>query len=142
MGRGLPILGAEAKMERKGRSAAEVCTSEARKIGEAPCAARSGQSPLAYLALPLQSRPETWLTAECDGYEYSAFGHTTMLYALERDSDHGSTFAVLVELSEGRDVCSGPVPRVWDLTSHSVPLDQSLQRDWARRPRGSKQSPA
>src|SRR6185437_16933316 len=50
MGRGLPILGAEAKLERKGRSAAEVCTSEARKIGEAPCAARSGQSPLASLS--------------------------------------------------------------------------------------------
>ena len=37
----------EPKAERKGRSAAEVCTSEARKIGDTPCAARSGQSPLA-----------------------------------------------------------------------------------------------
>ena len=36
------------------------------------------------------------------------WAHTTMLYALERDSDHGSTLAVLVELSEGRDVGSGP----------------------------------
>ena len=34
-GRGLPTLGVEPKAERKGRSAAEVCTSEARKIGEA-----------------------------------------------------------------------------------------------------------
>ena len=33
-GRGLPTLG-EPKAERKGRSEAEVCTSEARKIGEA-----------------------------------------------------------------------------------------------------------
>jgi hypothetical protein len=44
-GRGVPTLEEQAKPERKGRSAAEVCTSEARKIGEAPCGARSGQSP-------------------------------------------------------------------------------------------------
>ncbi|HTF62387.1 MAG TPA: hypothetical protein VK638_06700 [Edaphobacter sp.] len=31
-----PILGAEAKLERKGRSAAEVCTSEARKTAGNP----------------------------------------------------------------------------------------------------------
>jgi hypothetical protein len=48
-GRGVPTLGEQAKPERKGRSAAEVCTSEARKIGEAPCGARSGRSPLARL---------------------------------------------------------------------------------------------
>ena len=35
---------------------------------------------------------------------------TTMLYALERESNLGSTSAVFVELSEGRDVGSGPVP--------------------------------
>jgi len=35
---------------------------------------------------------------------------TTMLYALERESNLGSTFAVFVELLEGRDVGSGPVP--------------------------------
>ena len=46
----LPPLKREPKAERKGRSAAEVCTSEARKIGETPCAARSGQSPLAGLS--------------------------------------------------------------------------------------------
>ncbi len=34
-GRGLPTLGGEPKAERKRRSEAEVCTSEARKIGEA-----------------------------------------------------------------------------------------------------------
>ena len=44
-GRGIPTLEDEAKPERKGRSAAEVCTSEARKTGETPCGARSGQSP-------------------------------------------------------------------------------------------------
>jgi hypothetical protein len=44
-GRGVPTLEEKAKPERKGRSAAEVCTSEARKIGEAPCGARSGRSP-------------------------------------------------------------------------------------------------
>jgi hypothetical protein len=44
--------------------------------------------------------------------QFLSFGQrTTMLYALERDSDRGSTFAV-VELSEGRDVSSGPVPRM------------------------------
>ena len=40
-----PPLEREPEAGRKGRSAAEVCTSEARKIGETPCAARSGQSP-------------------------------------------------------------------------------------------------
>jgi hypothetical protein len=50
-------------------------------------------------------------------------------------------FTVFVELSEGRDVGSGPVSRVWDLASNGLPLDQSLQRDGAGRPRGSKQSP-
>ena len=38
-GRGIPTL----ETERKGRSAAEVCTSEARKIGETPCG-REGRS--------------------------------------------------------------------------------------------------
>src|SRR6185437_5796398 len=45
-----PTLAAQAKPKQKGRSEAEVCTSEARKIGETPCAARSGQSPLAGLS--------------------------------------------------------------------------------------------
>ncbi len=45
-----PTLAAQAKPERKGRSEAEVCTSAARKIGETPCAARLGQSPLAGLS--------------------------------------------------------------------------------------------
>ena len=42
--RGLPTLGEEPKAERKGRSEAEVCTSEARKIG-VPLVARQGRSP-------------------------------------------------------------------------------------------------
>jgi Helix-turn-helix domain len=71
----LPPLEREPQAERKGRSEAEVCTSAARKIGETPCAARSGQRPLAYLALALQNRPETWFTAERDGYGHSGFGH-------------------------------------------------------------------
>src|SRR5271156_5252950 len=41
----LPPLEREPQAERKGRSEAEVCTSAARKTGETPCAARSGQSP-------------------------------------------------------------------------------------------------
>ena len=44
-GEGSPHPWREPEAEWKGRSAAEVCTSEARKIGETPCAARSGQSP-------------------------------------------------------------------------------------------------
>src|SRR5207302_3807864 len=51
---------------------------------------------------------------------------TTMLYALERESYLGSTSAVFIQLRKGRDVCSGPVPCVWDLTSNGLPLDQSL----------------
>jgi hypothetical protein len=43
-----------------------------------------------------------------------------MLYALERESDHGSTFAVFVELSKRRNVSSGPVSRVWDFASNSL----------------------
>jgi hypothetical protein len=49
--------------------------------------------------------------------------HTTMLYALERESDHGSTSAVFGELSKRRDVGSGPVPRVWDFPPYGVSLD-------------------
>jgi hypothetical protein len=70
---------------------------------------------------------------------FLSFGQrTTMLYALERESNLGSTFAVLIELSEGRDVSSGPVSRVWDLASNSLPLDQPLQRDGTRRTSGSE----
>ena len=59
------------------------------------------------------------------------WAHTTMLYALERESDLRSTSAVFVELSEGRDVGSGPVSRIWNLPPNGLPLDQSLQRDGA-----------
>ena len=53
----------------------------------------------------------------------SIWARTTMLYALERDSDHGSTFSVFIELSEGRDVGSGPVPCVWNLAANGLSLD-------------------
>src|ERR1700727_3842949 len=69
------------------------------------------------------------------------WAHTTILYALERASDHGSAPTVSVELSEGRDVSSGPVPRLWDLASHSLPRDQPLQRDGTGRSRGPEQPP-
>ena len=61
-GEGSPHPWSGAEAEWKGRSAAEVCTSEARKIGEAPCGARSGQSPLAQACLPLCTRrvPDYW----------------------------------------------------------------------------------
>src|SRR5271154_2785586 len=65
-----------------------------------------------------------------------------MVYALERELYLGSTFAVLIELPERRAVSSGPVSRVRDLTSNGLPLDQPLQRDGARGPRGSQPPPA
>jgi hypothetical protein len=55
-----------------------------------------------------------------------------MVYALERELYLGSTFAVLIELLEERDVSSEPVSRVWNLTSNGLPLDQPLQRDRTR----------
>jgi len=66
---------------------------------------------------------------------------TTMLYALERESDLGSTFAVSVELSEGRAVGSGPVSLIWDIASNRLLLDQSLQRDGAGGTRRSQPPP-
>jgi hypothetical protein len=50
------------KPERKGRSTAEVCTSAARKTGETPCAARSGQSPLARLVFLIGVRQHAWIS--------------------------------------------------------------------------------
>jgi hypothetical protein len=47
-GEGFPTLGTERSAEWRGRSAAEVCTSEARKIG-VPLVARQGRSPSAGL---------------------------------------------------------------------------------------------
>src|SRR5664279_3236894 len=61
-----------------------------------------------------------------------------MVYALERELYLGSTFAVLIELPEGRDVSSRPVSRVRHLTSNGLPLDQPLQRDGSRGTRGSQ----
>jgi hypothetical protein len=73
---------------------------------------------------------------------FLSFGQrTTMLYALERESDLGSTSTVFVELSERGDVSSGPVPRVWNLPPNGLPLDQSLQRDGAGRTRRSQPPP-
>jgi hypothetical protein len=56
----------------------------------------------------------------------------TALYALERESNLGSTFAVLIELSQERDVGSGPVSRVWNFAPNCLPLDKPLQRVGAR----------
>ncbi|HTF72460.1 MAG TPA: hypothetical protein VK638_58305, partial [Edaphobacter sp.] len=50
-----PILGAEAKLERKGRSAAEVCTSEARKTAGNPLR-RARAEPSAKVWYPLRAR--------------------------------------------------------------------------------------
>jgi hypothetical protein len=53
-----------------------------------------------------------------------------MRYALERESARGSTPAVPVELSEGRDVGSGPMSRARDLASNCLPLDQFAALDF------------
>ena len=132
----------EPKAERKGRSAAEVCTSEARKIGEALVSAR-GAEPMSVLRTSVTKQTGDMVYSEAGWRRFLSLGAgMTMLYALERESNLGSTFAVFVELSERRDVGSGPVPHVRDLASHSVPLDQSLQRNRTRRTRGSQQPPA
>ena len=55
-GRGLPILGAEAKLERKGRSAAEVCTS--------PQGAEDWGNPLRR-AIGAEPLSEVWLPYSC-----------------------------------------------------------------------------
>ena len=65
-----------------------------------------------------------------------------MLYALERESDLGSTFTVSVELSEGGDVRSGPVPSIWNFPPNGLPLDQSLRGNRARRTRRSESPPS
>src|SRR5438105_12499383 len=56
------------------------------------------------------------------------------VYALERDSNRGSTPAVLIELSEGRNVRDRSLPRVRHFTSNCLQVDQALRRGWARGP--------
>ncbi len=59
-----------------------------------------------YLALALQNRPRTSVTAKRNPDGCSALvGRTMMRYALERESYRGSTPAVLVEL-QTRAECS------------------------------------
>src|ERR1700744_4520301 len=64
-----------------------------------------------------------------------------MVYALERELYLGTTFAVFIELSEGRDVSGGPVSRLWNLTSTGLPLNHRYNEtgpeglaDRSRRP--------
>src|ERR1700691_6096443 len=56
------------------------------------------------------------------------------VYALERDSNRGSTPAVFIDLSEGRDVGYRPLPRVRHFTPNRLQVDQALRRGWAGRP--------
>src|ERR1700722_144384 len=51
---GFPTLGTERSAEWRGRSAAEVCTSEARKIG-VPLVTRQGASPPCLFASPMHT---------------------------------------------------------------------------------------
>jgi|SRR5580693_6456667 hypothetical protein len=57
---GFPTLGTERSAEWRGRSTAEVCTSEARKIG-VPLVARQGRSPSAGLVSLHQRETQTLL---------------------------------------------------------------------------------
>ena len=58
------------------------------------------------------------------------------VHALERESDRGSTLAVLVELSKRGDVSFGSLPRIWCFAANWLPMDQSLQRSRTRGPSG------
>src|SRR5580658_6473276 len=64
---GFPTLGTERSAEWRGRSAAEVCTSEARKIG-VPLVARQGRSPSAGL-VTLHQREAQRLLLFRSGFE-------------------------------------------------------------------------
>jgi hypothetical protein len=102
-----------------------------------------GAEPLSVLSTSVTKQTGDMVYSEAGWRRFlSLLAGMTMLYALERESNLGSTFAVFVELSERRDVGSGPVPRVWDLAPNGLPLDQSIQRDGAGRTRGSQSSSA
>jgi hypothetical protein len=62
-----PILGAEAKLERKGRSAAEVCTSGARKTAGSPLR-RARAEPSARVWYPLRARNAHISIGRCGVY--------------------------------------------------------------------------
>ena len=74
-----------------------------------------GAAPLSVLSTCVTKQTGDMVYSEARRLSFLSFSQRlTMLYALERESNLGSTFAVLIELSEGRDVGSGPVSRVWD----------------------------
>ena len=111
-------------------------------IGEAPRAEQWAE-PLSVLSTSVTKQTGDMVYSEARRRRFLSIGQrTTMLYALERESDRGSTLTVFVELSEGRDVGSGPVSRVRHFASNGLPLDQSLQRDGAGRTRRSQPPPA
>ena len=58
------------------------------------------------------------------------------VHALERESDRGSTLAVLVELPKRGDVSFGTLPRIWCFAANWLPMGQSLQRSRTRGPSG------
>jgi hypothetical protein len=146
MGRGLPTLEEEQKAERKGRSEAEVCTSEARKIGDTPCEARSGRH-LSVLSTCVTKQTGDMVYSEARRRRFLSFGQrTTMLYALERESDHGSDPP---QINEGKSI-SYPTHGTWTtkrdllksagpfcfascsslLPNMSIVLSNFLQRFW------------
>jgi hypothetical protein len=93
-----------------------------------------------YFALALQNRPETCVTAKGNPYDSSALVLRTMMrYALERELYRGSTSAISIELPKRRNVSFRTLPRVRSVTANRLSMDQSLQREWARRVAKSQQ---
>jgi hypothetical protein len=99
-------------MERKGRSAAEVCTSAARKIGEAPCTARSGQSPLSVLSTSVTNQIGDTVYSEARRLWFLSseqFRTILMSGKVSRITDQRCSFW---PLTKSRDVSNQPVSRV------------------------------
>ena len=142
-GRGIshPWSGDEAGAERTKRS--EGLHKRSAEDRGNPLRRAIGAEPLSVLSTCVTKQTGDMVYSEARRLPFLSFSERlTMLYALERESNLGSTFAVLIELSEGRDVGSGPVSRVWDFTSNCLSLDQPLQRDRPRGTSGSQPPPA
>src|SRR5579871_6390265 len=111
MGRGIshPCSGGEAGAERAKRSGG-LHKRSAEDWGD-PLRRAIGAAPLSVLSTCVTKQTGDMVYSEARWlWMLCLWAGTTMLYALERESNLGSTSAVFVELSEGRDVGSGPVP--------------------------------
>jgi hypothetical protein len=104
------------------------------KLWGNPLTRAIGAEPLSVLSTCVTKQTGDMVYSEARrGLYLSIRQHMTMLYALEREFYLGSTFAVLIELSEGRDVSSGPEPGPSDLRGSDAGVrrpstDQDRQR--------------